>query len=446
MGATEWGRNRYVAAATIGLFLVGYSILFMTGASSIRHLLDNLIAGYLIAWGLYGILTDLPRSEVGKRFVLTTLSITLCIALAESAVLMRLVDFRHVFGTFDSQNALSSAGRRFDSELLWRHEPYYSFEAEYQGNLGRALCIPPDSSQRVQVRYDGNGFRNAQDWTQADIVVIGDSYIEAPMVADAALSTTLLSRLQGRTVANLGNSGYGPQQELGVLKRYGLALQPKTVIWAFFEGNDFTNTDEYDVKVALMAGKNPRWQDFWFRSLSRNLLSLYFRNASVCEPNPRIQQYRGRFSDRSNGTMPVFFAPTEVVYPSDEELRRVTEYILEAARICRERNIRFIVLFVPEKYRVYHDLANFEVETEELRSWRVSDLPQRLQRVLVREDSSIEYVDLTPALKAESRRGIATYLPDDTHWSTAGHRVAAEVMHRVLASPPGRQSAHLRQL
>lgn len=446
MGGTEWGRQRYVAAATIALFLVGYSILFMTGASSIRHLLDNLIAGYLIAWGLYGLLTEVPRAEVGKRFVLTTLSIALCLALVESTVLLRLVDFRNVFGTFESQNALSSAGRRFDSELLWRHEPYYAFEAEYQGNLGRALCIPPDSSQRVQVQYDRNGFRNAQDWTQADIVVIGDSYIEAPMVADDALSTTLLSRLQGRTVANLGNSGYGPQQELGVLKRFGVALQPKTVIWAFFEGNDFTNTDEYDVKVALVAGQNPHWQDFWFRSLSRNLLALYFRTTGTCEPNPRIQQFRGRFSDRANGSTPVFFAPTEVVYPSDEELRRVTAYILEAAQLCREQNIRFIVLFVPEKYRVYHDLANFEVGTEELRSWRVSDLPQRLQRLLAREDSSLEYVDLTPALKAESRKGIATYLHDDTHWSPAGHRVVAEVMHRVLSSPPVRKSVRLRQL
>jgi hypothetical protein len=68
---------------------------------------------------------------------------------------------------------------------------------------------------------------------RADIVVIGESYIEAPMIRDNALSTTVLAGLQGRKVANLGNSGYGPQQELAVLKRFGLPLRPKVVVWAF---------------------------------------------------------------------------------------------------------------------------------------------------------------------------------------------------------------------
>ncbi len=95
----------------------------------------------------------------------------------------------------------------FDRELLWLHEPYYQFEADYEGNLGRALCLPRDASRRVAVRYDRNGFRNAADLDKADIVVIGDSYVEAPMIRDKALSTTVLAGLQGRTVANLGNSG-----------------------------------------------------------------------------------------------------------------------------------------------------------------------------------------------------------------------------------------------
>jgi hypothetical protein len=100
--------------------------------------------------------------------------------------------------------------------------------------------------------------------------------------------------------------------------------------------------------------------------------------------------------------------------------------------LCRQRQIRFLVVFVPEKYRVYHDLSNFEFGTEGLRSWKVNDLPSRLKQILTAFAPDIEYLDLTPALKVESRKGIATYLPDDTHWTPAGHRVAAEAIDRAL--------------
>ncbi|WP_447599085.1 alginate O-acetyltransferase AlgX-related protein [Nitrospira sp. Nam80] len=446
MQAKLWGRYKSVALATIILFVAGYAILFMTGVSSIRHLLDNVIALYLITWGLYGLLSNLPRSEIGKRFILTSLTIGLCVVLAEGAAMIRLVDFRGVFGTFEAKNALGSVGRRFDSELLWKYEPYYSFEANYQGNLGRGLCIPPDASQRVHVRYDRHGFRNNRDLSQADIVVIGDSYIEAPMTPDAALATTLLSQLQGKTVANLGNSGYGPQQELGVLKRFGLGLRPEAVVWAFFEGNDFSNAEQYDVSKKMLSGENPYWQDFWFRSFSRNLLALYFRSMKDCRPSTSIQQYKGEFRDQTNAATPVFFASSEVVTPSEDEMKTVSEYILEAYRLCRQQEIRFLVAFVPEKYRVYHDLSNFEFGTEELRSWKVNDLPSRLKQILTASAPDIEYLDLTPALKAESGKGIATYLPDDTHWTPVGHRVAAEAIDRALSAREPHQIVRMGNL
>ena len=57
----------------------------------------------------------------------------------------------------------------------------------------------------------------------------------------------------------LGHSGYGPQQELVVLKRYGLRLHPRTVIWTLFEGNDFSDAERYEEKVAR-AG-SPFWRN-----------------------------------------------------------------------------------------------------------------------------------------------------------------------------------------
>ena len=70
-----WAAHKYVAAATVVLFLAGYTVLFQTGVVTIRHLVDNLVAGYLMAWGLYAMLSEVPRAKLGKRFILTTVTI-----------------------------------------------------------------------------------------------------------------------------------------------------------------------------------------------------------------------------------------------------------------------------------------------------------------------------------------------------------------------------------
>ncbi len=419
-----------IAFATLAVFLAGSAILVLTGVTTIRHLLDNVISAYLLGWALYGMFNRMPLSETGTRFLLTTGSLVFCWVLAEGAVLLGLVDYRVLFGSYESGTALSVAGRRFDKELLWRHDPHYRYEAPYQGNIGRALCIPPDPARTVAVRYDRNGFRNARDLDSAEIVVIGDSYMEGYFTPDERVITTRLSELQEKSVANLGHSGYGPQQELVVLQRFGFPLAPQTVVWAFFEGNDFLDAERYEEKV-LRSG-NGWWQDFWFRSLSRNVSALLFRSEQPCTPDESLKELRAEFLDSMHRTTTVFFASAEVERVSEPTLRKAVAPIIRAAQLCRDRNIRFLVAFVPEKFRVYHDLPNLALSTAAIRQWHVSDLPGRLQRLLADADPRIEYVDLTPALKTAARSGTPTYLADDTHWTDEGNLVAADAIHRAL--------------
>lgn len=419
-----------IAFATLAVFLAGSAIFLLTGVTTIRHLLDNVISAYLLGWALYGMFNRMPLSETGTRFLLTTGSLVFCWVLAEGAVLLGLVDYRVLFGSYESGTALSVAGRRFDKELLWRHDPHYRYEAPYQGNIGRALCIPPDPARTVAVRYDRNGFRNARDLDSAEIVVIGDSYMEGYFTPDERVITTRLSELQEKSVANLGHSGYGPQQELVVLQRFGFPLAPQTVVWAFFEGNDFLDAERYEEK--LLRSGNGWWQDFWFRSLSRNVSALLFRSEQPCTPDESLKELRAEFLDSMHRTTTVFFASAEVERVSEPTLRKAVAPIIRAAQLCRDRNIRFLVAFVPEKFRVYHDLPNLALSTAAIRQWHVSDVPGRLQRLLADADPRIEYVDLTPALKTAARSGTPTYLADDTHWTDEGNLVAADAIHRAL--------------
>ena len=195
------------------------------------------------------------------------------------------------------------------------------------------------------VRYDRNGFRNSIDLQKADIVVIGDSFIEGYMTAESKLATTLLGQLQGAIVANLGHLGYGPQQELVVLKRYGLPLHPHTVIWAFYEGNDLSEAQSYEIRVAAVG--STFLQNVWFRSFTRNVLARVLHPVRECTPNPEIEQYWAHFNDEHQIVKSVFFAPSDPAPFSMYQLSNALPYIAEAATLCYERNIRFIVAFAP---------------------------------------------------------------------------------------------------
>ncbi|MBS0170865.1 MAG: hypothetical protein JSR62_10970 [Nitrospira sp.] len=434
-------RRGFIVAAALAVFLAGYGLLILTGVTNVRHFLDNALSAYLLGWALYGMFARVPLQETGARFLLTTSALICCWILAESATLLRVIDYRALFGSHESGTALSMTGRRFDSELVWRHDPHYQYEAPYHGNIGRALCMPPDPTRTVAVRYDRNGFRNARDLETADVVVIGDSYVEGYLMPDEQMLTTHLSRLQGRSVANLGHSGYGPQQELAVLRRFGLPLNPKTVVWAFFEGNDVSDAETYwnrgsTIPRSGINGWHEVWQDFWFRSLTRNVSTLLLRTNQGCTPDHSLEEYRAEFLDAGRTATTVFFASSEVGPVSVRALHKAVAPILQAAQLCHERGIRFLVAFVPEKFRVYHDLHNVSLATATLRQWHVSDLPVQLQELLEESHPHLEYVDLTSALKAAARDGVPTYLSDDTHWTEAGHRVAAESIHRALQKPP----------
>ncbi|MDP9132869.1 MAG: hypothetical protein M3M98_07035, partial [Nitrospirota bacterium] len=54
---------------------------------------------------------------------------------------------------------------------------------------------------------------------------------------------------------------------------------------------------------------------------------------------------------------------------------------------------------------------------------------------ILREISSdIEFVDLTRSLREAAATGVLTYLPDDTHWTADGQRVAGEALYQHVTA------------
>ncbi|MCS6303911.1 MAG: hypothetical protein H8K07_09610 [Nitrospira sp.] len=205
------GQNvrRFVLGLTLFLFVAIYGLTITAGIADARHLSSFLIASYLVLWGGYALLSSVPRQEIRSQFILTTISLGVAVLLVELPAVVKLIDYRRTFSV--SGNLLGEEpGYLPDPELVAKPAPYRTVKMEFsRGNLGEVLCLPSRPAEPFELKYDKNGFRNDEDFTKADIAVIGDSYVESPMLPGSMLATTRLAELIQKTVANLGQSGYG---------------------------------------------------------------------------------------------------------------------------------------------------------------------------------------------------------------------------------------------
>jgi hypothetical protein len=110
------------------------------------------------------------------------------------------------------------------------------------------MPLTPDQDKviaHVHMITDADGFRNSLPEKAAyDIVALGDSFTRASGVATPW--TQKLAEYSGSDVLNLGEVGFGPQDELKVLRQYGLSKHPKWVVLAYFEGNDLYDASSFE--------------------------------------------------------------------------------------------------------------------------------------------------------------------------------------------------------
>ena len=66
-----------------------------------------------------------------------------------------------------------------------------------------------------------------------------------PQVDEGDTFVRRVAQSTGLSAVNLARGAYGPQQELIVLKRYGLAYKPRVVVWQLFEGNDLHDAEAF---------------------------------------------------------------------------------------------------------------------------------------------------------------------------------------------------------
>ncbi len=307
-----------------------------------------------------------------------------------------------------------------DPELGFVRKPHLFWTGELDG-------------KSIVYRTDQNGFRNASGITQADIAVIGDSFTEASHVSEEESFVQRIARGAGMRAVNLGRGGYGPQQELIVLRRYALQYRPKLIIWQFFTGNDVSDAEEYAD---------------WERSGRRNdvpLLTRWMGNSLLREVAIRVLKIPSlgaapatlRYTDGSSERLHVRYQ-REPAMPA-RAVSEIDRTIAEAARLCAGRGSELVVISIPTMLQALQPYIEFDDPADRARfraagsGENAAAITLRVRDTCVREGCTA--IDMFPPLRhAAARDNRRLYIPGDEHLDTRGHQVVARAVLDYLQS------------
>jgi hypothetical protein len=309
-----------------------------------------------------------------------------------------------------------------DPELVWKRAP---------GLNWRGRKTP--QCDEVVYRTDENGFRNPGGIRRADVVVVGDSVTEAGEVDEGSTFVRKAADTLGLEAVNLGTSGYGPQQELAVLRRYGLAYGPRLVVWQVTEWNDLIDAQAYRTRHEPSARTLPPWERLYAQH------SPVMRLASAILPGrlPNLVEFR-----RSDGRV-----DKQMFWPyRPDPHRQLPEGFAETQRAiatafetCRARGMGFVVLYVPSHVRVLLPYLRFkdEAQRERFCPGGVADREDDLSHAMAEFCGRLgcPMIDAGPPLRrraaADNRR---IYVRNDPHLGVDGHDEVGNALVQFVRS------------
>jgi hypothetical protein len=329
-----------------------------------------------------------------------------------------------------------------DSELGYLRKPNLQLSGFMNLTYGEAL---PWSNRRVRYRSDEHGFRNPTGIRQADVVCIGDSFTEACQVAEEETFARQVEANSGVRCVNLGLSGYGPQQELLVLKRFSLAYQPRLVVWQLWEGNDLEDAERFHRwKRDPDSSRQSLAERLYSQSLLVRLLKLTRAKPTVYDSDYSYLEATLRQSDGQRTRLsrdPGYVADAAARYP--DGLAETRRAIAEGYRLCRARGIELLVLFIPLRPRALEPYVDYDNPDAKKRAFPIGsthdqrDMDSQLTAFC--RQLGCPAIDLLPAMRAAATRdNRRLYLARDPHLDVGGHAVVAQQVVQWLASVNGR--------
>jgi hypothetical protein len=259
------------------------------------------------------------------------------------------------------------------------------------------------AERAFRVTMDSEGWRGTGSIDEADMVVFGDSFAFGHGVDDKDF---FADRSSGLRLKALGANGYNMVQELLWMERLQDRLAGKVVVWFAFYGNDLmdnlcTNFQHYPTPFLRKPRAGEGWEivtehvspDPWSFDPQWGYRD---KIAEICTP--------GRHSDRAFSAC---------------------DFLIERGRqVCLAAGARLVVVGIPDVKML--DPA----ERKWLRSR--SSSPESFDPTLPDQKmGEICHERGVPFLPLSDVVSVDDHLPNDCHWTAAGHGKVARVLERM---------------
>jgi len=285
------------------------------------------------------------------------------------------------------------------------------------------------------IQSDRYGFANKdpERFAVSDIVLLGDSFGSGACLDDKfSIASNIESH--GKSVLSLSVGGHQPLDELATLKEY--APQFKTLVWLFYEGNDFIPAADAESVIRYLK---PEFSQN-LKSREREILALFDTlehdwdvRAALRTDQLHSQSWFERLAPDWHSWLERVFSPTvsflrsfrppePLLFQLDVDLFGAT--LKEGMRAARSKGAnRFVVVYLPSWERL-----NWKPGTHS----QISVFDQLRESVSsTSKAAGFEFVDVTPRFSSQKR---ASLFPYDTraHYTAAGYKVVSDAILESL--------------
>lgn len=256
-----------------------------------------------------------------------------------------------------------------------------------------------------------------EDYSNTDIVLLGDSYLWGVSINKPFdISGRLRTYFPQKTILNLGTPGSGPVDQLKRLKTITKSNNFKTLVWFFYEGNDYEEStiknQKKEIKTCSYIGKDLKQNFNIINSLSEQygfyvkikiFLSEYLRGLNS------LLKLNINYDDK--------YILNERDF--DITLNEAREY-LENKRVDRK-----LIYYIPSYS--YH---SFKEKSNHPQFNKIKKLKNKVKLIALKND--FEFIDGNIYLnKIENKMHLYHY-GYPTHFNSLGYKLVADQVYRSL--------------
>ena len=302
------------------------------------------------------------------------------------------------------------------SVRVWGLSPTYSLQSKgipyslrFVLNPELLFSFVPDPAHAINAR----GFRDvefpAKKAGSPRVLVIGDSFPMGLVVPpDETFPKQLGQLLPGLEVLNLGVQGYGPDQELKILRLLAKRLNADGIVWCLFPSNDYNDLIKNNLFTLSSDGRlvdlSPNAVTSALPLLRTQMLFRFLLTGHFL--NPEIEE-------RLHA---LFFVDHEAPTPVSADTKRLMKAIIaEFKEAASALNIPLVAVVLPS----YEQAQPSSQVSQELNA----DTAQMLR------EQGIRTVDLSTAFENSP----LLYTEEEHHLSQAGHLAVANALRAEVA-------------